>query len=341
MKVFDFENHFYEPRYLDVISNREEVPSYDPEEQVMTWIKNGEDVVTCPQGPLLNRLIGINEQRVADMDKYDIETSVLSPAPGIEFIQDSSAIDLARAHNDYTAEMIAKYPGRFLGTAALPVYDVDAAIKEIERCVKDLGFVGWHTHSNYVNNGYIDDVRYKPLLKKCAELGAYIYIHPTVPLMNRYYRYGYSFCGAGLGFTVDAATTTIALICSGIFDECEGLQVLMGHLGEAIPFLLQRMDWGLGSPRAVLCNQKRKISDYFKENIMVTTSGNTEKEAFELTKEILGIDRILVGTDFPFGGDNCGGIGEMMEFLNSLDLIEEERKALYYLNGEKLTGHTI
>ena len=235
-------------------------------------------------------------------------------------------------------------PRSFLGTAALPVYDVDESVKEIERCVKELGFVGFHTHSNYGPNGYIDDDKYKPILRKCAELGAYVYIHPIIPYNPRYWeKYGSGFGSAALGFTMDTATTLAALVVSGIFDECPNLHVLVGHLGEGLPFYLKRTTNAFMHPMCKpQCKNEKPFDYYFKNNIWVTTSGTNQPESLYLTKEVLGIERILIGTDYPFG--KVGGeIGKsyMMEFLDSLDLTPAEREAIYFRNAEALLGREL
>jgi predicted TIM-barrel fold metal-dependent hydrolase len=230
MEVIDLEHHLYAPNFYEECSMRTEVPYFDKNSFVITWYDDGDTKLECPQKQLADRLIGINELRIREMDAFDIKLAAISSAPGVETMSGEQALRVAREYNDYVAAMSKVYPGRFVGMACLPVDNVDVAIEELNRCVSEYGFVGWHTHSNFGINGYIDDEKYKPLLKEVARLGVYVYIHPTVPLMKRFHRYGYSFSGAGLGFTIDVMTTTAALICSGAFDENEGLQVVIGHL---------------------------------------------------------------------------------------------------------------
>lgn len=138
-------------------------------------------------------------------------------------------------------ELTRAHPGRLFGSAILPVKDVAAAERELERCVKEYGFVSWHTHSNYGNTAP-DDPRYLPLFRNAAELGVYVYLHPQLPEGSRYAGYGFTFAGPGLGFTVDTVTTLLRMVVSGLFDEIPSLRLVLGHLGEGLPFLLDRIE---------------------------------------------------------------------------------------------------
>ncbi|MBR1854327.1 MAG: amidohydrolase family protein [Lachnospiraceae bacterium] len=138
---------------------------------------------------------------------------------------------------------------------------------------------------------------------------------------------------AGLGFTLDTMTTLTAMITKGVFDDIPDLHVVTGHFGEALPFLLTRMDHFLTQEREAELKNTHDFSYYFKNNIWVTTSGNMQTSAFELTKDMLGIDRILLATDYPYES-----LQEEMDFLNGLDLTDEEREKLYHGNAEALMG---
>jgi predicted TIM-barrel fold metal-dependent hydrolase len=196
--------------------------------------------------------------------------------------------------------------------------------------VKELGFVAWHTHSNY-GDSYPDEPKYRPLFAKAAELGIYVYLHPQLPNIKRLLDLGFTFAGPGVGFTVDTTITILRMIATGLFDEIPNLKVVLGHLGEGIPFLLDRIDNRMNFlPNPKLSN-KQLPSYYFKNNIMVTTSGNMSPEAFQCTKDVLGIDRILFGSDHPFES-----AVDMVKFVDNLVLTDEERALLYYKNAAKL-----
>jgi len=223
-----------------------------------------------------------------------------------------------------------KYPGRYLGSAILPVQDVPAACAELERCVKYLGFVSWHVHSNF-GETYPDDPRYLPIYKKAAELGVYVYLHPQLPQGLRVGDLGFAVAGPGLGFTVDTMITLTRMVVTGIFDEVPNLKVVLGHLGEALPFLLKRMDNRMKFVPNPVAKNKHDFSYYFQNNIWVTTSGNMSDEAFACTVEAIGLDRILFGSDHPYEN-----MGDMVEFVKELPLGESERQQLYYKNAEAL-----
>ena len=203
--------------------------------------------------------------------------------------------------------------------------------KSIAVC-QEYGFVSWHTHSNYGNTAP-DDPRYLPLFRKAAELGVYVYLHPQLPEGSRYAGYGFTFAGPGLGFTVDTVTTLLRMVVSGLFDEIPSLRLVLGHLGEGLPFLLDRIENRikfLPNP-AIRC--RRPLRYYFQHNIWVTTSGNMSPEAFRCTQDVLGMDHILFASDYPYES-----VEDMMAFLRGIPLNEADYARLYYQNAEALLG---
>lgn len=328
MKRIDFENHFYPEIVMQKLQERNTPPVFHPEEDVIRWNEH----VVMPQGRLLPALLDMSEERIAMMDRLGIETAVISCSPGAEQLDADIMPQTCRAVNDCLYELTQAYPGRYLGSALLPITDVDAACAELERCVKELGFVCWHTHSNYGDSSP-DDVRYRPIFQKAAELGVYVYLHPQLPTGARVQDLGFSVAGPGLGFTVDTMTTLIRMVVGGIFDEIPNLKVVLGHLGEALPFLMERIDNRFKFIPNPELKCKQDFSYYFKNNIYVTTSGNLSPEAFACTKEVLGIERIMFASDYPFENP-----AEMTEFLDGITLSEAEREMLYRGNAKRLIG---
>ena len=324
----DLENHFYDQSLIDALTAQAAPPCYDPSADVIHWSDN----VSMPQGKLLQTLLEVGEGRLALMDKLGITRAVLSCSPGAEQLPPAQSIAACKATNDALYHLTQRYPDRYLGSAVLPVADIDAALAELERCVKEHGFVSWHTHSNYGATSP-DQPRYRPLFEKAAELGVYVYLHPQMPQGPRYEGYGFTFAGPGLGFTVDTVTTLMRMVVSGLFDEIPTLKLVLGHLGEGLPFLLDRIENRikfLPNP-AIRC--RRDLGYYFKHNIWVTTSGNMSPQAFQCAKDVLGIDRILCGTDYPFESAD-----DMMTFLNGLPLTEDEAEQLFFRNAETALG---
>ena len=331
MNQIDLEHHFYDQSTIDAMAARKGYPNYDPEKDVINWF----ETLAMPQGKLLTNLLDVGDNRIAMMDKLGITTAVLSVSQGVEDVDPAEGIELARKSNDAAYALTQKYPGRFLGSAILPTKDVDAAIKELERCVKELGFVAWHTHSN-LRGASLEEERFLPIFEKAAELGVYIYLHPNLPDLPQLYQYGFAFSGPGAGFTVDTMLTILKLIVKGVFDKVPETRLVLGHLGESIPFLMDRIDNRMNFlPNQPLYN-KEKPSYYFKHNIQVTTSGNMSPEAFECTKKVFGIENIIFGSDYAFENP-----AEMVEYVTKLDLTQEEREMLYYKNAEKLIGKTL
>ena len=326
MKLIDFENHFYDQCLIDALAARAEPPYYRRDTDLITWSSS----VIMPQGPLLQKLLDVGEGRLALMDELGIDTAVLSSSPGAEQLDAEESIRVCKATNDALYALTRRCPGRYLGSAILPVKDVDAALAELERCVKELGFVAWHTHSNYGETSP-DDPRYWPLFRKAAELGVYVYLHPQLANQSRVDDCGFPVAGPGLGFTLDTVTTLTRMVVCGMLDAVPDVKIVLGHLGEALPFLLDRMDNRL----AFLPNPKAKnqhnFSYYFRHNIYVTTSGNMSQEAFACTRKVLGLERILFGSDYPFEDAR-----DMVQFVKNLPLGEHERELLYYKNAEAL-----
>ncbi len=277
------------------------------------------------------------QERIDLMDRYEVQTQIVSCGGGLEALDLETATYVAKTANDEFAEMSVKYPGRFLGYATLIPQDIDASLRELERCRKELGFPAWNTHTNFTNS-YIDDEEYFPLLELAAELNMFVYLHPGPPSIDRLTGYG-PVLNMGLGYHVDTAITMTRLICKGVFDKLPNLKMLMGHYGETMPFMIDRMDnfavqgeAGMLVPRGKECNQ-HNLDYYFSNNIYVTTSGNFSKAAFICARERLGMDHILFGTDFPIENYETS-----MNFLNSMEMTAEEMENLYFRNSERIFG---
>lgn len=329
--VIDMEHHFYTPDFLERIEGRQTAPGYNKDKDLISYI----DGKWMPLGFVGSRLLELAEARLSRMDAAGITAALLQCSPGTETLPGPEGIELCRAVNRRVYEVTKEYPGRFFGMATLPVREPAEAARELERCVKEYGFVGWHTHSNY-GEAHPDDEAFLPIFQTAAKLGAFVYIHPAMPAWSRLNDLGLIVSAGGLGFTVDAMATLTALIARGVFEAAPGLRIVAGHFGESMPFLLERMDtffdpkWNDPSLK-----NAELPSYYFKNNILVTTSGNMSPETFRLTKDVLGIDRIMVGTDYPYESPK-----KEMEFLASLELTKEEREMLYHKNAEDLLGRT-
>jgi predicted TIM-barrel fold metal-dependent hydrolase len=330
MKRIDLEAHFYTESYLRALSGHDGFPRLDRAADGkggQFWFTGdtGQPFV----GDLIEALLETGDKRIKMMDELGIDTQVLSlSSPGVEQLNADIGTPVAKESNDFLAQTIKKFAGRFIGFAALAPKRPEEAADELERCVKELGFKGWNTHSNY-GDSYLDDLQYRPILARAAGLNVPIYIHPTVPAVPQVRKYGFALAGSPFGFGFEVGLCAMRLILSGVFDEHPGLKIILGHLGEALPFMLKRMDGpSKKKPSAILA---KKPSEYFRNNFFVTTSGNCYKPAFMCTYEALGIDRIIFATDYPYEDS-----AECLEFIGQLPISEGEKEKIYYLNAEEL-----
>lgn len=332
MGRIDFEAHFVTNDHVRALEENTGYPRYSVDRQTGRRRLEYTDDVGEPLGDaLLGKLLDVGGQRLGEMDAAGIDLQVLSlTSPGVEQFDPALGTVLARKSNDELAEVIQGHPDRFAGFAALAPNDPEAAADELERAVRDLGLRGWKTHSNY-GGTYLDEREYWPILERAEQLDVPIYLHPTVPAMPQLRRYGFALAGAPFGFGLETSMCLMRLIYSGAFDRYPRLKVILGHLGEGLPFLLQRLDFAYVRPwfdPEARPDLEKKPSDYLKENVFVTTSGNYLAAAFTCTVEALGIDRILLATDYPYEDS-----GECVQFLEGLPLTQDDRDRVYFRNA--------
>ena len=254
------------------------------------------------------RLLDIQDERLREMDSHGIELTILSlNAPALQAILDpSEAIETARKANDTMAGEVAKRRDRFRGFAALPMQDVDAAIAELQRCVKDLGFVGALVNGftqRLVEDSavYFDIPEYRPFWAALEELDVPFYLHPRTQIAARMQPYeGHPWLiSAAWGFARETSIHALRLIGSGLFDDHPGLQIVMGHLGERIPFDMWRIDHRLRKiPNGFPC--KKEMGDYLRENFHFTTAGNFHDPTLDLVIAEMGVGHVLFSVDYPF-----------------------------------------
>lgn len=328
MYKIDFENHFYDESLIEALKLRDTVPRLTKDEKIIQWT----DAVAMPQGELLSNLRDTGADRKKKFSEMGITGVLLSSAQGPELLDPDMSVEVCRKTNRNLYKLTQRFPDFYFGSATLPVKDLDAALEEMERCVKEYGFICWHTHSNYGETAPDQDI-YRPLFEKAAKLGIFVYLHPGLPAGKRMEGFGFTLAGPGLGFTIDTMVTITRMIASGLFDEIPDLKVMLGHLGEALPFLMERMENRLNFLPNPQIKMKHDLAYYFKHNILVTTSGNMSKEAFECAKRVLGMERICFGSDYPFEKAE-----DMIEFLDEVEMSEKEREQLFYGNAVEQLG---
>jgi len=290
---------------------------------------------------LQHRLLDIQDTRLKLMDAHGIETMILSlNAPAVQAIPDKKkAIEIARRANDVLAEECAKRPDRFLGFAALPLQDPDAATEELQRCVNDLGFVGALVNGfSQEGDGqtplYYDLPQYRPFWGEVEKLDVPFYLHPRNPLPqdSRIYDGHPWLLGPTWAFAQETAVHALRLMASGLFDEHPRLNIILGHMGEGLPYMMWRIDhrnaWVKLPPRYPA---KRRFVDYFNENFHITTSGNFRTQTLIDAILEVGADRILFSTDWPFEN-----IDHASDWFNATSIAEADRVKIGRTNARRL-----
>lgn len=259
---------------------------------------------------LRTRLLDVQDERLRQMNAHGIELMLLSlNAPAVQAVLEASAAaELARRANDLLAAEVQKKPDRFQALAALPMQDPDLAILELQRCVRELGFrgalVNGFSQIGDPDNGvYYDQPQYRPFWAAVEQLDVPFYLHPRSPLPRdaRLYAGHPWLLGAAWAYGNETAVHALRLMGSGLFDEFPRLTIVLGHLGEGLPFNLWRLDnCNAGVEKATHHAGKKKIADYFRTNFYVTTSGNFSTNALMDTLQELGSDRVMFSVDWPF-----------------------------------------
>jgi len=288
-----------------------------------------------------SRLTDFQDKRLRFMDAAGVELMILSlNAPAVQAIFDvKRAIEVAREANDILAAEIAKQPTRFLGFAALPMHDPDEAARELTRCVKELGFVGalvnGFSQAGRADSAlYYDLPQYRTFWRTVAELDVPFYLHPRNPLPGAIPGYdGHNWLlGPNWAFHAETAVHALRLIGSGLFDEHPKLQIILGHLGEGIPAYLWRIDhrndWMKARHKYAA---KKWVADYFRENVVLTTSGNFSTSALNQAIAEIGTNRVLWSADYPFET-----IGDAADWIDAAPISETDREKIVRTNALKL-----
>ncbi|HYR37343.1 MAG TPA: amidohydrolase family protein [Burkholderiales bacterium] len=285
-------------------------------------------------GPLRERLEDVAALRIREMDEAGIDIQVLShSAPATQRLDAETAVPVAQQANDRLREKVQASKGRFEAFAALPTANPKAAADELERAVTKLGFKGAMVHG-LTNGKWFDDRQFWPIFERAQALDVPIYIHPAVPhpaVVEAYYRdYLKDFPGlltAAWGFTVETATQGIRLVLSGVFDQYPGLKIVMGHLGESLPFSLWRIDMALQRQG----NRPTPFRETFREHFWITTSGNFSTPALLCCVLEMGVDRILFSVDYPFVPNPPG-----VRWMDHVPLGPDDRQKILNGNAKRL-----
>lgn len=338
MFTIDFEAHFFTGDCLDFLSKRIKFPTIEHGEEYGSYNVNfSPDVYLYHPHELMERLLDVNQKRIDQMDEARLDVQILSltTPSGIDSVADDvmASVKLACNTNDVLFQAIQKNPQRFRGFAAICPYDIRAGKKELERAINELGFVGWLTHSNYGKNDYLDDQKYWPLLEIAEGLNIPIYIHPTVPLIKEFAKYGFALAGSAMGFQFDTALCVMRMILGGVFDQFPRLKIILGHLGETLPFLNERLDHMFRTEifRKYRPRIKRLPSEVLHTNIYITTSGRFCDKTLNYVINAMGEDKVLFATDYPYES-----MSESVKFITEADLPKHIVEKICFGNAIKL-----
>ena len=280
------------------------------------------------------RIYDLGELRLKEMDEAGIDVQVLSHgAPSTQKLSGATAVDLAQRVNDRLAKAVSVHPKRLAAFAALPTCDPQAAANELERVVTKHNFKGAMIHG-LANETFLDDKRFWPIFARAEALDVPIYLHPSVPhpaVMDVYYKeYAKDFpmvIRAAWGFTVETATQALRLVLSGIFDAHPKLKIILGHLGETLPFFVWRIDMALRRPG----QKAMSFRDVFSHNFYITTSGNFSNPALLCCVMEMGIDRILFAVDWPFVPNPPA-----TQWMEGVPLCDEDKAKILSGNAQRL-----
>ena len=321
MKTIAIEEHFTTPMY------KQNVPANEFRNFYLT--SRSEQIGHS----IVDELADLGRKRLAHMDAAGVDVQVLSfGSPGPQGFAADIAIPMARDANDLLHEAVKAHPDRFAGFAALPTADPKAAADELERTVTKLGFKGTMIHG-HTQGSFLDERKYWVIFERAQALGVPIYLHPTLahPSAMASYFNGYEeLARAGWGFAIDTSCHFLRIVFAGVFDAFPDLKIILGHLGEGLPFAMHRLNdhtYKAAARRGL----KKSPLQYLKDNMLVTTSGNWYEPAFLCTLLALGADNILFAVDWPYEPNTAG-----IEFLNKLSISDLDREKIAHLNAERI-----
>jgi predicted TIM-barrel fold metal-dependent hydrolase len=287
----------------------------------------------------------LGPRRIGAMDEAGLNIQILSAhTPSVQNVPGQEGIDFAYRLNRMLVDgPMASYPGRFHAFATLPLQSPEAAADELERTVREDGFLGALTNG-HIGGKYLDHPDFEPVLARAEALDVPIYLHPGYPANEVFQIYysttrteyteeyqDYIFSGSGYGWHQEVLTQCVRMIIYGVFDRYPKLQIIIGHMGEGLPFYYERIVNDLGE--VTEDSLKKPIGQYFKDNFWCTTSAFAQDELLYLLLKYMSADRVMFGTDYPFAD-----IKQQTDWFRAIDLPREDKEKIAFRNAEKLFG---
>jgi uncharacterized protein len=319
MRVIALEEHFWTPAVAEAIGA----------------LRNPD---AGPDSPLGANLADLGERRLAAMDANGIDLQVIShTTPGVQHLDAATAVPLAREANDVLAAAVRAHPDRFAGLATLPTSDPAAAADELSRSVEELGFLGAMVNG-HTSGRFLDEPGFAPLLERFERLDVPLYLHPTepVPAVRAAYYEGFTptvtwfLSAAAWGWHAETALHVLRMVLGGVFARHPRLRVIVGHMGEMLPFMLQRVDDNL-PPRVT--GLDRLPSEYVLDHVVITTSGLFSVPPLRCALDVFGIERVLFSIDWPYAPNEEG-----RRFLSEAPLEGEDLERFAHGNAERVLG---
>jgi len=285
-------------------------------------------------GGFIDGLLDLEDERIRIMDENGVDVHLLSlTAPGVQMFDADTAVELAALANDRLAEVIGRHPSRFAGIASFAPQSPKRAAVEMERAINDLKLNGFVVNS-HTNNEYLDNPKYWPILEAAQALDACIYIHPRAAsdgLAGPMHEYGMD--SALWSYGVEVSTHAVRMILGGVFDQFPRLKICLGHMGEAVHFWLWRIDFMSlrAQENGMAPRLKQKPSDYFKQNFVITTSGQESHLALDFSIKAIGAENILWAIDYPYQPTTPA-----VEFMDSAPISDADKELIYYKNAERV-----
>ena len=328
MRVVTLEEHFTVPSLVARYVSREAIT------------RRGYAARTVLPGRVnpLDLLPEIGEKRLASMDEAGITVQVLSwSGPGADLVDGADGVALARETNDALAQASARHPDRFAGFAQLPMREPEAAVQELTRAVRELGFLGALINGT-TQDDFLDHPRFAPILAAAEALDVPIYLHPHLApeaVRKAYYgnlpsNSGAVLEAAGWGWHSETAIHVLRLVLSGTLDRHRKLKLIIGHMGEGLPMMLARCDQVF---EAYIGHLSRSVSRAILDQDWITTSGIFSEPPFLAALLTFGIDRIMYSVDYPYAANERG-----REFLEKLSLAPADLAKLAHANADHLLG---
>ncbi len=290
---------------------------------------------------LTSKLLDVGDGRIADMDANGIDMQVLSlSSSGLDKLDGATATEVVRDSNDQLAAAVSAYPERFAGFATVALEEPEKAALELERCVKEYKFKGLIVMGS-LNGVFLDDARFTPVFEAVEALDVPIYVHPGLPpkaVADVYFGglpggIGFALSMAGWGWHAETGLHCMRLMVSGVFDRFPKLKIIVGHMGDHLPFNIARADrvFEVMAGGGGWAGFKRRVWEYFVEHFYITTSGYFDLAPFVCARDVIGIDRVMFSIDYPYASNKDG-----REFLERLPVSAEEIEKVAHGNAERV-----